>query len=265
MTRHLFLLFLYFFILSCKKDVDNSINDEEPTGKVLQRVVVTSSINSAVDTIAFVYNTNGTIKTLRQTSSTGYLDNKDFLFSSDGRLQKVSGLQSPCNTCGSISYSDSFSYRNGRIAEKYNSLGINLSINYIKTNSYTYDLAGRIATDTIFIDNLGTILYTINYSYDNENNLIETRNVGSGQGNIFRYTVSSIKNPFASNETLKYLYNSFLFPQFGRFPSGYLVNNGPDGMNYTYELFSNGMVKSIVIKNVGASSANETRYRFFYK
>jgi hypothetical protein len=267
MKSRLTIFYISIILFGCsKKESLTDVTTDEPQGKILSRIIITSSVNNAVDTIYFFYNSNGSLKTIVQQSTSTYFDKKDFSYDGNGRLSKVLGLQSPCSTCGSSRYTDSLVYKNEKLSEKFFRPETGFTVNFFKTNSYSYDLSGRMIADTLFGDNLGTISTYIKYRYDSNNNIIESQNFNAAgiQGNSFRYNLTITNNPFYSNDIVGYIYYSYLFSHFFRLPSESISNTGNSISNYTYELFNNGMPKLIIHKYTESNQKVETRYRLFY-
>lgn len=159
MIRRLAFAFLLLttIIISCKK------NQTPQEGNLLKRIVTTSSFIGGID--SFFYDNQKRLTEIKLFNNQGY--NKFIEYGPDGNIFRVIYKYQ-----GADVYSFKF-IRNpvGQIIRK-SSTPIS-GFQYAYDQSYTYDNAGRLVSDTTYYKQTDSVLYYSSYKYDNNGNIFE--------------------------------------------------------------------------------------------
>jgi len=151
-------LLLTTLVISCKK------NQEPQEGNLLKRIVTTSSFAGGID--SFFYDNQKRLTAIKVFNNQDY--NKFIEYGPDGNIFRVIYKYQ-----GADVYSFKF-IRNslGQIIRK--SSTPSPGFQYAFDQSYTYDNAGRLVSDTTYYKQTDSVLYYGSYKYDNNGNIFES-------------------------------------------------------------------------------------------
>jgi hypothetical protein len=254
------------FLIACEKE--KSFSTAGSTGGNGSRL--TEAIGRWHDSVTyafFYYDELNRLSRIVDSENTNF--SKSFIFfiyDADGRLIKKISTSEYSSDAGV----DSFWYDdNDNIAGKIYTNPLMTAIGTRAKNTYTYDARGRMIADTTYSYRSENIVEYVNYTYDNNDNIISLQEFHDEGGimksdGIISASYSNLINPYFDLRSSLYTiwYGNEILSKHLR---AQVIYSAGTIENYTYEFYTDGSVKKVIATEESGGYTDVTTQEFFYE